>query len=80
MGVVAGVTVKGIFVMIPEGIEGFIDLLSLPDTQYEFDGKTTITDRKSGNKYSIGDEVCIEVSSADVSSGTVDFVFAENNE
>ena len=76
-GVVSGVTVKGIFIMIPSGIEGFVDLLSLADTQYEFDGKTTITDRKSGTKFSIGDEVMIEVDSADVSAGTVDFVLAD---
>ena len=73
-GVVSGVTNKGIFVMIPNGIEGFVDLLSSEGTDYVFDGKTTITDSRSGSSYCIGDEVTIEVSAANVALGTVDFI------
>ncbi len=72
-GVVSGVTNKGIFVMIPNGIEGFVDLLNMESTYFEFDGMTTITDKLSGKSYSIGNEVFIEVDSADVALGTVDF-------
>ena len=73
-GVVSGVTNKGIFVMIPNGIEGFVDLLSSEGTDYVFDGKTTITDSRSCSSYCIGDEVTIEVSAANVALGTVDFI------
>ena len=56
-GVVSGVTNKGIFVMIPNGIEGFVDLTAIDGTEYIFDGKTTTTDTRSGHSYCIGDEV-----------------------
>ena len=73
-GVVSGVTNKGIFVMIPNGIEGFVDLLSIDSAQFIFDGKTTTTDSRSGVSYCIGDEVKIEVAAASVAMGTIDFV------
>ena len=76
--VVSGVTNKGIFVMIPEGIEGFIDLMNIPGSDYIFDGMTTTTDRLTGNSFTIGDEVCAEVASADVALGQIDFILAED--
>lgn len=72
-GVVSGVTPKGIFVMIPNGIEGFIDLTALEGTYFVFDGKTTTTDTKSGKSYCIGDETAIKVVSANVALGQIDF-------
>lgn len=76
-GVVSGVTAKGIFVMIPNGIEGFIDLTLQDGTYFVFDGKTTTTDTKSGKSYCIGDEVTIKVASANVALGQIDFVIAD---
>lgn len=72
-GVVSGVTNKGIFVMISNGIEGFVDLTAIEDAYFEFDGKTTTTDSRSGKSFSIGDEVRISVLSAIVATGTIDF-------
>lgn len=72
-GVVSGVTNKGIFVMISNGIEGFVDLTAIEGTDFEFNGTTTITDRRGGKSFSIGDSVQIEVADANVSLGTVDF-------
>ncbi len=77
-GVVSGVTPKGIFVMIPNGIEGFVDLLSINGTEYTFDGMTTTTDIRSGNSFSIGDEINIDVAAAEVALGTVDFIIADD--
>ncbi len=73
-GVVSGVTNKGIFVTIENGIEGFVNLLEADNTYFEFNGTTTIADKKSGVSYSIGDQVTIKVLSASVASGTVDYV------
>ena len=75
-GVVSGVMSKGIFVMLENGIEGFVNLLEIEGTDFEFDGKTTITDIRSGKSYSIGDVVSIEVINANVAAGTIDFAFA----
>ena len=76
-GVVSGVMSKGIFVMLENGIEGFVNLLEIEGTDFEFDGKTTTTDIRSGKSYSIGDVVSIEVINANVATGTIDFAFAE---
>ncbi len=78
-GVVSGVTNKGIFVMIPNGIEGFVDLTAIDGTEYIFDGKTTTTDTRSGHSYCIGDEVRIQAAAASVAMGTIDFALAGNN-
>lgn len=72
-GVVSGVVPKGIFVMLSTGIEGFVDLTAIDGAYFEFDGKTTTTDSRSGKSYCIGDEVEIVVAAASVAAGTVDF-------
>lgn len=77
-GVVSGVTNKGIFVMLENGIEGFVDLLGRDDAIFEFNGTTTTTDIRSGESYSIGDSVSIEVMDANVALGTVDFSLVNN--
>lgn len=77
-GVVSGVTNKGIFVMIENGIEGFVNLLDIDNAFFEFNGTTTITDRRSGVSYCIGDTVTIQVLAASVATGTIDFKIIRN--
>ena len=72
-GIISGVTPKGIFVCIENGIEGFVDLTAIDGAFFEFNGTTSTYDRRSGVSYSIGDEVKIKVTAASVPSGTVDF-------
>ncbi len=72
-GLVSGVTNRGIFVCIENGVEGFVNLAQLEDAFFEFNGTTTTTDRRSGESYAIGDNVLIKVISASVPMGTVDF-------
>ena len=72
-GIISGITSKGIFVCIENGIEGFVDLTAINGAFFEFNGTTSTYDRRSGISYSIGDEVKIKVISASVPSGTVDF-------
>ncbi len=72
-GVVSGVTNKGIFVCIENGIEGFVNLTENPSTHFEFNGTTTTYDRTTGTSYSIGDPVVIKVKSATVAIGDIDF-------
>lgn len=72
-GVVEGVTAKGIFVSIPCGIEGFVNLSRLENAFFEYNGTTSTTDKRSGVSYSIGDNVKIKVTAATVALGTIDF-------
>ena len=72
-GIVSGVTNKGIFVCLGNGIEGFVDLTLDDHAFFEFDGTASTMDRRSGKKYSIGDSVFIKVKSASVPTGMIDF-------
>ena len=72
-GVVKGVTAKGIFVSIPCGIEGFVNLSRLENAFFEYNGTTTTIDKRSGISYSIGDSVRIKVTAATVALGTIDY-------
>ncbi len=75
-GIVSGITNRGLFVCIDNGIEGFVDLTEDERSFFEYDGAAVTTDRRSGRSYSIGDTVHIEVIAASVPMGTVDFRFA----
>ena len=72
-GIVEGVTAKGIFVSIPCGIEGFVNLSRLENAFFEYNGTTTTIDKRSGISYSIGDSVRIKVTAATVALGTIDY-------
>ena len=76
-GVVSGITNKGLFVAIENGIEGFVNLTEDEKAYFEYNGTTTTKDRKSGVSYSIGDIVTIEVKSAEIALGTVDFALCK---
>lgn len=79
-GVVTGITNKGLFVGLANGIEGFVSLVDDEHTFFTFDGTATTTDRRTGQSYSIGDSVTIQVINASVPTGTVDFAFAKPSE
>lgn len=79
-GVVTGITNRGLFVGLSNGIEGFVSLVDDEHTFFTFDGTATTTDRRTGQSYSIGDLVTIEVIHASVPNGTVDFAFAKPSE
>ena len=76
-GVVSGATNNGIFIMLPNGIEGFVKLSDIETSDFEFDGMTSVKDRVSGVSYSIGDEVSVEVISANVALGIIDFILIQ---
>lgn len=75
-GVVSGITNKGLFVGLSNGIEGFVSLADDEHAFFEFDGTAVTTDRRSGKSYAIGDVVKIRVINASVPTGTIDFAFA----
>lgn len=72
-GVVSGVTQRGIFVELPNSVEGFVSIDSFEDADYQFDGMITQIDRRTGKKLTIGTPMRILVVSADVATGRIDF-------
>lgn len=76
-GVISGTTARGIFVELPNGVEGFVGLEYFPECRFQFDGLTTHTDEVSGRKLTIGGALRIQVAAADVATGLIDFIPAE---
>ena len=76
-GVISGTTARGIFVELPNGVEGFVGLEYFPECRFQFDGLTTHTDEISGRKLTIGGDLRIQVAAADVATGLIDFIPAE---
>ncbi len=79
-GVVSGLTDWGIYVEIVENkCEGMVSIKGIGDDFYEFDDEEyMIVGRHSGRKFEIGDEVKIEVMSANLSRRQLDYKFVDH--
>ena len=71
-GIISGVTSFGIFVELPNTVEGLIRIEYLPDDVYEYDQKNYALVGKE-NKFSLSQQVKIKVVGADVLSRKIDF-------
>ena len=80
-GIISGVTNWGIYVELPNTIEGMVALSQMDDDYYEFDEKKMLVFGKRTKKsYRLGDKVVVSVAKVDRMIGTIDFAFAEENE
>ena len=80
-GIISGVTNWGIYVELPNTIEGMVALSQMDDDYYEFDEKKMLVFGKRTKKsYRLGDKVILSVAKVDRMMGTIDFVFEEENE
>lgn len=76
-GVISGVTDFGIYVELPNTIEGLVRLESLKDDYYDVDKDNyRIIGRETKRIFALGDEVTIEVVGADDVQGYIDFNLA----
>ena len=77
-GIISGVTSWGIFVELPNTVEGMVALAQMDDDYYEFEEKNMLVfGRKSRKIYRLGDTVEVMVAKVSKEMGTIDFVFAE---
>ena len=73
-GVVAGLTKWGIYIELPNTIEGLIRLGDMRDDFYDFDeDMMTIIGRRHKKSFRLGDAVRVQVKSADKEERTIDF-------
>lgn len=80
-GIISGVTNWGIYVELPNTIEGMVALSQMDDDYYEFDEKKMLVFGKRTKKsYRLGDRVAVSVAKVDRMMGTIDFAFAEEND
>ena len=73
-GVVSSVTEFGIYVELPNTVEGMIRLENLSEDVVRFDGGASVIDRHGRPLYTIGDKIDIQVAACDISTGRISFV------
>ncbi|WP_329957510.1 ribonuclease R [Novisyntrophococcus fermenticellae] len=74
-GTVSGVTGWGLYVELPNTIEGLVHVNALMDDYYHFDEENyRLVGNDTGNVYRLGDKVKVRVAEADISNKTIDFL------
>lgn len=73
-GVISGVTNFGLFIELPNTIEGLVHVSYLTDDYYHYDeGAYAMIGERTGNVYRIGDEISIRVLNVNVDERAIDF-------
>ncbi|WP_431804288.1 ribonuclease R [Halobacillus andaensis] len=73
-GVISSVTSFGLFVELPNTVEGLVHVSTLTDDYYNFQEKQfAMIGERTGNIYRIGDEITIRVSNVNLDERVVDF-------
>lgn len=76
--VITGVTEWGFYVQIPNTVEGLVHVMTLTDDFYEYDEETmSISGRRHGRSFRLGQKVRVCAVKADVGNRTIDFRLAE---
>ncbi len=80
-GVISGVTAFGMFVELPNGVEGLVHISSLMDDYYEFyEERYALVGTHTKHTYRLGDKVRIEVLQVNISDVSIDFIMAGEND
>ena len=75
-GTISGVTQRGLFVELDNGVEGFVPAASLTATGTSLTEGIRLTDSVSGKNWNLGDRMMITIVRADVNLGKIDFEVA----
>lgn len=80
-GVISSITAWGMYVELPNTIEGMIHVTALEDDYYHYDESTYEMVGETGQKrYKLGQQVRVICTAADKFMRTIDFVLAEDGE
>ena len=78
-GIISGVTNYGIYVQLPNTIEGFVAYRTIDYDYYIYDEKNyCAVGERTRMVYRLGDAIDIKVQNVDMSSRNIDFVIAES--
>lgn len=79
-GIISGITSYGIYVELPNTVEGMIRTQNLNGETYIFDEKNyELTGSRSGKVYRLGEPIKVIMNSADEILRTIDFVLADES-
>lgn len=77
-GVISGVTGWGLYVELPNTIEGLIPIASLPGDYYRFEEDTyELIGEHTNRHFTLGQSVTIRIADCDLAARTIDFVLVE---
>ena len=77
-GIISGVTHGGIFVELPNTVEGRIDTFTLPQGEYEVKNGIMLVETLSNTVYAMGDRVTVTVAAVNVGAGRIDFALEKH--
>lgn len=76
-GVVSGITKWGVYVELPNTIEGLVHVTNMTDDHYNYvELSYEMVGERTGKTYQLGQTVCVKVTDTDLLQRTIDFVFA----
>ena len=75
-GTISGVTQRGLFIELDNGVEGFVPASSLTPSGTSLTEGVRLTDPASGKTWSLGDRMMITIVRTDVNLGKIDFEVA----
>ena len=75
-GTISGVTQRGLFIELDNGVEGFVPASSLTSSGTNLTEGVRLSDPVSGKTWSLGDKMMITIVRADVNLGKIDFEVA----
>ena len=76
-GFISGVSPSGIFISLPNTVEGMISISKLPVGEYEVQHTVILTGAAGGKIFTVGDKVRVKCVAANVNGGFIDFEFVE---
>lgn len=80
-GVISSITSWGIYVELPNTIEGMIHVTNLTDDYYHYEEETyEMVGEATGKRYKLGQKLKVVVDNADKFMRTIDFVLPESEE
>ena len=80
-GVVSGITQWGIYVELPNTVEGLIHVSTLPGDYFYYNESTyEMVGQDTGKTYKLGERITIQVKSVDRFTRTVDFTIPEEDD
>ena len=79
-GVIVGISPHGIFVELQNTVQGRVAIEDLPKGDYKVEGNIRYKNTTTNKTYTVGDPVKIKVTKAYVPTGTIDFIFADDEE
>lgn len=79
-GFISGVSPSGLFVELPNTIEGMVTVLNLPAGEYEVQHNVILVGAANGKVFTVGDKIRVKCVSVNVNGGFIDFEIAETSE